>query len=181
MTGPRGRVALELGLVVVGFVLAGAAAGFVWERIWTPPNGVVVEHQWRPEDAIALQQQFSGTGWYVIVGMVAGLVLGVGASLLVDRVPLLTLAAVLVGAALAAWMMSSVGSSLGPGDPHQLAKSAADGTRLPSQLEVSGWSPFVALPVGALIGLLIVLIGLGPRAGHPQPDEERAPDAAPAG
>src|SRR6478735_10254438 len=143
MTGSRRRAA-EAVLVVVAFGLAGLVAGFVWERLWTPPMGVVVDHKWGPADAIALQQQFSGTGWYVVVGTVTGLVLGVVVTLLVDRLPLLTLLAVCVGSALAAWVMLRFGVALGPDDPHQLAETAADGTRLPAQLAVSGRSPFIA-------------------------------------
>lgn len=178
MTGSGRCTAVELGVVVVAFALAGVVAGFVWERLWTPATGVVVDHRWRPGDALALQQQFSGTGWYVVVGIVVGLLLGIVVSLLADRVPVLTLASVAVGSALAAWLMLRVGVALGPPDPQTIAATADDGTRLPAQLEVSGWSPFIAFPVGALLGLVIVLIGLGPRhPGHPQPRELEVDDA----
>ena len=100
MTDLRRRDAVALGLVVLGFAAAGVLAGFVWERLWTPPMGVVVDHRWGPADSLALQAQFSGTGWYVVVGAVAGLLLGVVATLLVDRAPVLTLLAVVVGAVL---------------------------------------------------------------------------------
>lgn len=172
MTESRGRLAAQLGLVMVAFALAGAIAGFVWERVWTPATGVVIDHQWRPEDALALQQEFSGTGWYVVVGAAVGLLLGLAASLLVDRVPLLTLLAVVAGSALAGWLMLRVGVALGPADPQSLAAAAEDGTRLPAQLAVSGWSPFIAFPAGALVGLVIVLLGLVPRAVSPQPRED---------
>jgi len=178
MTASRGRTATELGLVVAAFALGGAVAGFAWERLWTPATGVVVDHRWRPADALALQQQFSGTGWYVVVGTALGLVLGIVASLLVDRVPLLTLVAVVVGSALAAWLMLRVGVALGPPDPQHVAAAAKDGTRLPAQLTVSGRSPFIAFPLGALLGLVIVLIGLGPR--DPRPSVEERPEAAPS-
>jgi hypothetical protein len=177
MTASRRRTAAELGVVLAAFALAGAVAGFVWERLWTPAMGVVVDHRWRPADALALQQQFSGTGWYVVVGTAVGLLLGIVATLLVDRVPLLTLVAVVVGSALAAWVMLRVGVALGPADPQDLAASADEGTRLPAQLQVSGRSPFIAFPLGALVGLVIVLIGLGPRHHH-APVEEH-PEATP--
>ena len=177
MTASRRRSAVEIGCVLAAFALAGAVAGFIWERVWTPATGVVVDHQWRPADALALQQQFSGTGWYVVVGAAAGLLVGLVATLLVDRVPVLTLVGVVAGSALAAWVMLRVGVALGPADPSGLAASADDGTRLPAQLEVSGRSPFIAVPLGALLGLVIVLIGLGPR--HPRLPVEKHPDVAP--
>jgi hypothetical protein len=161
------RVALQLGLVVAALAAVGALAGVVWQWLWTPTVGVVVDHRWSAGDAIGLQHEFSGTGWYVIVALVAGLVAGVTVALLADRVPLLTLAAVVVGSALAAWLMVVVGTALGPPDPDVAARTADDGTRLPMQLTVTGHSPWVALPSGALIGLLIVFIGLSPRQQSP--------------
>ena len=162
-----GRQALQLGLVVAALAAVGALAGVVWQWLWTPTVGVVVDHRWTAGDALGLQHEFSGTGWYVAVGLVAGLVAGVGVALLVDRVPLLTLAAVVIGSALAAWVMLLVGSALGPPDPAIAARTADDGTRLPMELSVTGRSPWIALPSGALIGLLVVFIGLSPRRQIP--------------
>ena len=162
-----GRLALQLGLVVAALAAVGALAGVVWQWLWTPTVGVVVDHRWTAGDALGLQHEFSGTGWYVAVGLVAGLVAGVGVALLVDRVPLLTLAAVVIGSALAAWVMLLVGSALGPPDPAIAARTADAGTRLPMELSVTGRSPWIALPSGALIGLLVVFIGLSPRRQIP--------------
>lgn len=161
------RVALELGLVVAVLAAVGALAGVVWQWVWTPTIGVVVDHHWTAGDALGLQHEFSGTGWYVVVALVAGLVAGVAVALLFDQVPLLTLAAVVVGSALAAWLMLVVGTALGPPDPDVAARTADDGTRLPAQLTVTGRSPWIALPSGALIGLLFVFIGLSPRGRTP--------------
>jgi hypothetical protein len=168
------RTAVQLGLVVAALAAVGALAGVLWQWVWTPTIGVVVDHRWTAGDALGLQHEFSGTGWYVIVALVAGLVAGTAVALLADRVPLLTLAAVVVGSALAAWLMLVVGTALGPPDPDVAARTADDGTRLPMQLTVTGRSPWLALPSGALIGLLVVFIGLSPRQ---QPRSvETAPD-----
>jgi hypothetical protein len=161
------QVVLQLGLVVVALAAIGALAGVVWQWVWTPTVGVVVDHHWSAGDAIGLQHEFSGTGWYVVVALVAGLVAGIAVALLADRVPLLTLAAVVVGSALAAWLMVVVGTALGPPDPDVAARTADDGTRLPMQLTVTGHSPWIALPSGALLGLLFVFIGLSPRQQPP--------------
>jgi hypothetical protein len=161
------RLALQLVLVVAALAAVGALAGVVWQWVWTPTVGVAMGHHWTAGDAIGLQHEFSGTGWYVVVGAVAGLVAGVAVALLVDRVPLLTLAAVVVGSALAAWLMMVVGTALGPADQDVVARAAADGTRIPMQLTVTGRSPWIALPSGALLGLLLVFIGLSPRQQVP--------------
>ena len=80
---------------------------------------------------------------------------------------------VVVGSVLAGWVMYRVGVALAPPDPGPLARTARAGTRLPGTLKVSGASPFLALPAGALIGLIIVFVGL---ARH----RERHPEATPA-
>jgi hypothetical protein len=173
------QVAVELGVVIAALAAIGALAGVVWQWAWTPTVGVAVDHHWSAGDALGLQHEFSGTGWYVVVGAVAGLLGGLAVALFADRVPLLTLAAVVVGSALAAWLMLLVGTALGPADQDVVAHTAADGTKIPMQLTVTGHSPWIALPSGALAGLVIVFIGLSPRrrTGF----VESHPDDAPAG
>lgn len=154
-----GRPAVEVGFVVVALALVGVLAGVVWEWVWNPTIGVVVGHEWSAGSAAGLQQEFSATGWYVVVAAIAGLLAGIAVALVADRAPLLTLLGVVVGSALAAWLMLVVGSALGPPDPARAARTAHEGTRLPNDLTVSGWSPLFALPTGALVGLVVVFIG----------------------
>jgi hypothetical protein len=59
--------------------------------------------------------------------------------------------------------MVQVGHVLGPSDPRSLAESAANGTRLPSDLRIVGTSPYVAYPAGATLGLAVVLLGIAKR------------------
>ncbi|MBZ5736829.1 hypothetical protein [Nocardioides mangrovi] len=170
------RGALLQGVLVVAVLaVVGALAGVVWQWLWTPPSGLVVNHDWVPLNAIELQQEFSATGWYVVVGVVAGLLAGVVAALLLDAAPLLTLAGVLVGAALGAWLMSVVGIALGPADPEVLAKTAEEGVHLPMALAVTGKSPYLAYPVGALLGVIMVFIGISGHRRHPQPAPQPTP------
>jgi hypothetical protein len=177
MTAPStGRQVAQLGLVVTALAAVGAIAGIVWQWAWTPTVGVVVDHRWTAGDAIGLQHEFSGTGWYALVATVAGLLAGLAIALLVDRTPLLTLVAVVVGSALGAWVMLLVGTALGPPDPDTVARTADDGTRVPIALTVSGYSPFIALPAGALLGLCVVFIGLSPRQ-RPEPQADTLPEA----
>lgn len=148
-------------IVLVGFAAVGALAGVLWEQWWTPPSGVVVDHVWVPDDA-GLRELFTGTGQYVVVALVAGLLAGSACAWFVDRVALLTLVTVLAGSVLAAWLMLQVGTSLAPPDPTLAARDAADGTALPGTLEVSGAGALASLPAGALTGLVVVFIGLTP-------------------
>lgn len=152
----------QAAIAVVAFAVAGAVAGVVWEWLWTPPVGVVVDHKWLMGLA-GLRAEFSATGVYVVVASVAGLLTAVLCALFLDRAELVTLVAVVVGAVLAGWVMVQVGQALGPADPRELAETARDGTRLPSDLRIVGKSPYVAFPAGATLGLAVVLLGLTKR------------------
>jgi hypothetical protein len=147
---------------VVLLAVAGAAAGVVWVWLWTPPSGVVVDHRW-VQDETGLRGDFSATGSYVAVAAVTGLLAAVLLAVLFDRAEVVTLIAVLAGSVLAGWVMYRVGLALSPADPRALADSAKDGTRLPGRLAVDGDSPFRAFPGGAMLGLVIVYLGLSRR------------------
>ncbi len=149
----------HLALVLLLFAVGGAVAGVVWEWVWTPPVGMVADGRWLL-DADGLRDDVSGTALYIVVAAVAGLLLGVLAGLLPHPAELVTLAGVVVGSALAAWVMLEVGQALGPVDPRDLAADAGEGALLPGRLTVSGWSPYVAFTTGALVGLLVVLVGI---------------------
>lgn len=148
-----------MALTIGVFAAAGALSGWIWFELWTPPQGVVVEHQWFPNPAEAgLRAEFPGTGWYVLVAFVGGLLLGTICAYALDRSELATLIAVVIGSTLAAWLMLEVGVSLGPPDPDTLARTAEDGTELPGQLEVRRLSPKLSYPGGALLGLALVYL-----------------------
>lgn len=149
-------------LTVVLFAALGAVCGLVWEAVWEPPVGVVRDGRWAPTLA-GYEADADGTVLYVLVGAPAGLALAALVAWLLDRVPLVTLAAVFVGSVLAAWLMLVVGLEAGPPDPSTLAGEAADGTELPGRLEVHGAAPYAALPLGALTGLAMVYVFLPSR------------------
>lgn len=155
--------ALEAVVVLVVFVAAGLGAGWLWEHWWTPKLGVVYDGEYYPGTRIVTgginydfprqAHDFDAVATFLLIGLVAGLVLGVLAALLARRSELVTLGAVVVGSALACLVAYRLGVHLGPADPGPLVESAADGAVLPSNLTVQGMSPFVGWPVGALVGL----------------------------
>ena len=93
-------------LVLLAFAVAGAVAGVVWVWVWTPPSGVVLDGRW-VHDPVGLSQDFAGTGWYVVVAAVAGLLTALAVSCW-SRRELVTLGATVLGAVLACWVMFNV-------------------------------------------------------------------------
>ena len=169
LTGRSGTLVpvLRQALLVAVLVAAvGALAGVVWEWVWSPPTGVVVHHRWVPTSEAALRAQFTGSGWYAVVAAGAGLLVGAVVALAAARRPMVALGSLLVGTLLGAWLMKLVGVALGPDDPAALARTAKQGTHLPDMLRVSGASPYVAYPTGALIALSLLFLGLSAARKH---------------
>jgi hypothetical protein len=172
-------------LIVVVFAGVGALCGWLWFHLWDAPKGVVSAGQWYTGEA-GLRADFAGVAWYVSLSVLAGLVLGALAAWLLHRSELVTLAAVLIGSVLAAYLMLRVGTHLSPPDPHVLAKTTADGTELEGALRVRGWPPRGAFTFGALVGLAVVYAVSVSRTpadlpAEPAPPAPERPDAPPQG
>ena len=162
-------------LVLVAFLVAGAGAGVLWERLWDAPEGLTYQGQWFLEPA-GPDYSFSGIALFVMIAFPLGLVLAVVAGLRGDH-EIATVLTVLVAACLAGVVMYVVGSSLGPGDPQALAAGKPDYTPLSGGLGLTAPDPqrvpwhstaLVAFPAGAMAGLvgsyLLASRGLARRA-----------------
>lgn len=166
-SGPTGRdIAVRVGVVLATFAVVGAIAGVVWEWVWTPPVGVVYRGKWILESS-GPDYDFSGTGWYVVIALVAGLLTAAVLGWVLVAGEVTTLVAAAVGSVLAGWLMFTVGHSLGPPDPRPLAAAMDDLEQLPSDLRVAGGDPdeasyslsgsaFLAFPLGTVVGLSVV-------------------------
>ncbi len=154
-------------IILATFAAVGLVCGGLWYWWWEPPQGVVNGGVWLTDEE-GLRGDFTGTALYVAIAVVAGAVTGAVTSFMLDRSELVTLVAVALGSALAGWLMLQVGQQLGPVDPEVLARAAADGTRLPGDLSISGRIPLVAFP-GAAISALVGVFVLFPRAVDIEP------------
>ncbi len=151
------RVVLDVLLILSLFGLAGAGAGVLWERLWTPPAGVAYQQAW-VLDGDGLTHDFAGTGIYAALAVGLGLVLGLVVAWLIDRNEVATLVAITAGSVLAGWLMYVVGVHLGPPDPQIAARTAEDLTAIPGALEVHGKGAFLAWPFGSLAGASAVFL-----------------------
>lgn len=156
-----GRPLLRAAGVLVMFVVAGAAAGALWERLWDAPAGLSYQGEWFLEPA-GPDVSFEGVALFVLIAFPLGVVLAVLAGLRRDQ-EVATVLTVLVAAGLAGIVMYAVGSSLGPGDPQALAAGTPDYTPISGDLALSApdadpapyrSTALVALPAGAMTGLV---------------------------
>lgn len=166
-TRPRGPGSRRraLGRVVVVVVVAaavGALAGVVWEWLWSPPAGVALDGEfvYTPE---GLTRDFSGTGLYVLLAAVVGLVLGGLVALRADGHEVPSLFALLLGSALGAWLMGAVGSALGPPDADRAARDLADNTPLVQDLRIEGAAAWLTMPTAAVLAAAAVFLILSRR------------------
>jgi hypothetical protein len=150
-----GVAALQALATVAVLAGAGALCGVLWFHLWDVPLGVVSDGKWYTDEA-GLRDDFAGTGLYVTIAVLAGLLLGALAAWVCDRSELVTLMAVAGGSVLAAYLMLRVGYHLSPPDPQTVARTAADGARVDGALRVHQWPPRLAFPFGALVGLVAV-------------------------
>lgn len=162
---PQELVRVVVAPVVLGVAL-GAAGGWLWWTWWGPaPDGKVYDTNagptWYPDPFDpGITRDFSGTANYVVIGFGLALLLGVVGGWLARHRAVAGLAAVAFASVLAGVLMTLVGLSQSPSDPQDRAAEVKIGTELPGHLEVSGWTPYLAWPVGALFGYLVVMLAL---------------------
>jgi hypothetical protein len=155
-----GDAAAVLGVLL----LLGVLAGLLWPHLVDPvefertANGITA-------DEVALAQQFDDDGWYVVLAAVAGAVAGGALTLWRDRDPVATVLLLLVGASLAAWVSTQVGTAVGPPPVRGVLEHARVGTTAPAPVQVQAWAAYLVWPIAALFGAVVVLWSR--RGSHP--------------
>jgi len=143
--------AVQAAVIVVACLGLGAVGGWLWERLWTPAQGLVWQGQWNKGllwlntktfaqgwSENAHQDVYSGLGLYVLVAGCAGIAIGLVAAFLLARHELVTLAALGVGGLGGGILMAHLGVALSPADPTTLAPHTANGVLLPDRLQLMG-------------------------------------------
>lgn len=162
---------LRAATVLVLFAAAGVGGGYAWRHLWTPPAGKAVSGSWVPTPVEeGLQNDFSGVGWYVVVALGLGIVLGLVTAVVLGRAEVVAVVVAVLGSALAAYLVLSTGERLSPPDPDKAAVTAQDGDEIVGDLEFDGWTPLLSAPIGTLLSLTSVFLlttrrGGGSRSG----------------
>jgi hypothetical protein len=165
---PAGTAGGDVVVVLGLFLLAGVVGGVLWSQVVSPADFTKLANGGSMgEDELA--RQFGSDGWFVVIGAVAGFLLGIVLTLWRARDPLLTVVLLVVGGGLAAVVAATVGHLLGPGSTSQALAAAKVGGKVAERLDVGtgahtglGWDtlPFyLSWPVGAVLGAVVVLLG----------------------
>jgi hypothetical protein len=155
---PVAGLLVDLALVV-GCVLAlGLVVGLVWPQLVDPPlsrrtaEGVSTSE-------VQLASAFAIDGWFVVLGFLGSLVLGVVLMLRRRGHEVVVLLLLLAGTYLAADLVAQpLGIALGPPDPVTVLTDAEVGDTAPARLELSSRADLLSWPLGAAIGSLVVLL-----------------------
>ena len=145
--------------VALWFAVAGLAGALVWAKVVTTP---LVQKQGdaatlSPEQLVV---QVGIDGWFFVIAFVGGLVSGVVLLAWRRRDPLVMVVLVVLGGALASWLMVHVGLSLGPGDEIAALRKLPDGAEVSMQLKLHAtgmtWIWSMAAALGALIQVWVL-------------------------
>lgn len=143
-------------VILVVFLVAGLAAGWVWHQIWAPaPTGVGYQGRTLFSDDVI----FEATGLYVLIAIGVGLLVGAVLTYLLERDEVATLLAVVVGALLAGLVMALVGGALGPDSAQAAAEQFSEKPgEVTADLSVVPLAMWTCFPGSAVVGALFVLV-----------------------
>jgi hypothetical protein len=161
------RAGIRDALLVIGaFLVAGAAAGWVWHALWAPApeaTGYIIA---TGKPVFASESYIRATGLYTVLAAGVGLVLGVVFAFLRDRDEVATLVGILVGAVVGGRLMAELGSWLGPEDPPARVTTNEELAQVVAALHAEELAIWTAMPVAALAGALAVYLSFVKRHSH---------------
>ena len=153
-------------IILVTFVVVALVCAWIWHAWWAPaPTAVVVNHKpyYEPDE------EFRGTGLYMLIAGVAGLLLGLLFTFLFENDEVATLATVVAGGVVAGLLMAWVGHLLGPENAAEVARHTADFEKIDGDLHAGPLAAYVAFPGGAVLGSVAVLVTFTRRRSQTEP------------
>jgi membrane fusion protein (multidrug efflux system) len=114
-----------------------------------------------------LQNDFSGVGWYVVVALALGLALGALTAFVLDHAEILGVVVALLGSALAAYLVLTVGERLSPPDPDRVAAESAQGVARVGEIRATIERKTIRAPFTGVLGIRQVNLGQYLTGGAP--------------
>ena len=163
---------LQIGLVLLACVVAGAVVGVVWELLTPLPQFQVMGDRILlpgAEDETAV----AADGWFAVCTAVAGVVSAVAVFGQFREARLSVLAGLTLGSLLAAVVAWRVGVALGPDSVRAEAAGLSDGETFSGPLELSALGVLLTWPLTAVITYFALAAGID-RTGR-QPSGHQGP------
>lgn len=171
----RGGLVTVMGTALTGLCL-GAVMGVLWW--WITPT-----EQWIKVDGglgaaeLSSPNWFAADGWFLVLGVVAGLLLTGISWVWARRHPVALVLGLLIGASLLSVVAWSVGGFLGPPDPNVAAASVAVGSTVDGSLGLRALGVLAAPVISALalVSLLLATMSVADPAAAAIPQERVGP------
>jgi hypothetical protein len=154
----RDAVVRDVVVVLVSFLVAGVAVGLLWPQVVDPVTMTRTELGLTTGE-VPLALRFEHDAWYSFLGAGVGLVLGLVLTWWRRTHETATLVAVVLSSLLAAAVSSWVGTATGPESAELVLADAELGATAPDQVQVTAEAAYLAWPLGAVAGAVIVLWG----------------------
>jgi hypothetical protein len=184
--GARRGVAQDVLLALGAFLVLGLLGAVLWSQLVTPADYTKVSGGGGMGET-DFGHQFSADGWFVVIGVLGGLLAGLVLTGWRRRDPLLVVGLLVVGSCLAAAVVAVLGHLLGPGDPGAALRAVGSGAKVPERLDVgpqlpgqpheSAFPVYLSWPVGALVGAMFVLLSRGPSRDIRDADRDEPHDS----
>jgi hypothetical protein len=144
---------------VAGVLVLGVASGIVWLLLANPAEWEVTD------DGIILTEEgakgrFGVIVTFVLIGIVVAFLGGLIAGLRLRGIGWLLVPASAVAALLAGVIAWQIGAVFGPPDPASVTGTSV-GDKIPQQLAIDTFAPFLVWPIFALVGVLLAVYSAG--------------------
>ncbi|HVQ18567.1 MAG TPA: hypothetical protein VMT27_05970 [Actinomycetes bacterium] len=159
-----GSSARVCAVTVLGGLAGGLVMGLLWWQV-TPSVWLQVRSDGGYPEPSASGRWFAADGWFLILGVVLGAVLGLGAWLRGRNHPVGAVFGITIGGLLGAVLAWWVGSALGPPDAQSLLASAANGTRIELALGLRAMGVLLVPAITGLLAFVLLAAAASPRDG----------------
>jgi hypothetical protein len=164
-----------MGTALTGIGL-GAVMGVLWWWITPTEQWIKVDGGLGPAE-LSSPNWFAADGWFLVLGVVAGLVLTGISWVWARQHPVALVVGLLIGASLLSLVAWSVGGVLGPPDPNGAAASLAVGATVDGALGLRAMGVLAAPVVSALalVSLLLATASVSDSRSQSIPQEPVGP------